>query len=207
MVSDAEQATTTAGRCEVHPRRQAEFTCDSCGRPLCLTCAIPVRGRVLGAECVQSVTGHPDGAEPRSRTEPGLGPAFVATGAALAVSVAGTILPWSAANYSHYTGPFGGWGFSPLAWSLVATIGALSGLALWAVLWLSAFRDIRSPRRWTITLAAALTVIGTVLYLVWPPFATHPWLGPWVTLVAAVVTLACWLRAEYLRRRTESTVP
>jgi hypothetical protein len=123
------------------------------------------------------------------------------------VALAGTILPWSARNYSHYTGAFGGWGFSPLAWSIVATVGALAGLSLWAMLMLSPARGGPSPPWWTITLAAALIVVGTVLYLVRPPFATHPWLGPWVTLASGMVAMACWVRVGSELKQAPAGVP
>src|SRR5919197_4966976 len=128
-VSKLDQATRVARRCETHPRRQAEYSCESCGRALCLTCAVPVRGKVLGLECVRVPTGaEPDGSRGSPRRA-----AFLAAGVGFCVSLAGTFLPWSAPNFSHYTGPFGGWGFSPVAWSLAAAAAAVVGLGAWAV--------------------------------------------------------------------------
>src|SRR5919198_5362499 len=131
-MSNVDPTTRTARRCEIHPRRQAEYACDACGRSLCLTCAVPVRGKILGPECVRAPgLAEADGAGQRGRDT-----AFLVAGVGFALAVAGTILPWSAPNFSHYTGPFGGWGFSPLAWSLVAAGGAAAG----AVAWLAATR-------------------------------------------------------------------
>jgi hypothetical protein len=88
---------------------------------------------------------------------------------------------------------FGGWGFSPLAWSAVASIAAAGGLGLWIWAVLRGW----SARTWILILAvaAATTAAGSVLFLLWPPFATHPWLGPWATLGGAITALACSLAA------------
>jgi len=102
--------------------------------------------------------------------------------------VAGTILPWSAPNFSHYTGLFGGWGFSPPAWSLVAAVAAASGAGA-----CFAATRLGSPAIlvvWGLPAAAALAAAGAILFMLRPPFATHPWLGPWITLGAALSALA-----------------
>lgn len=38
-------------KCVYHNNREAEFTCQSCGRPLCRECAISVGGRTVCREC------------------------------------------------------------------------------------------------------------------------------------------------------------
>jgi hypothetical protein len=40
------------GRCSTHPTEPAVTSCAVCERGLCLVCAIPVRGRVVGSECL-----------------------------------------------------------------------------------------------------------------------------------------------------------
>ena len=126
----------------------------------------------------------------------------MAAGGGFLGAVVGTTLPWSGPNYSHYTGLFGGWGFSPLAWSLVAALGAVAGLALWTALMVG--RWTSRPLAWLLPMAATLSVAGTILYLGWPPFATHPWLGPWVTLIAAAAALAGSLRTLSTTGRARS---
>jgi hypothetical protein len=128
---------------------------------------------------------------------------LVATGAGFVVALVGTLLPWSAPNYSHYTGLFGGWGFSPVAWSLIAAPGATLGLLAWA-----AASRVASPSPalvWTVPAAAALAVVGAVLFMIWPPFATHPWLGPWITLAGGTVSLVASLRTARSVRRSNET--
>lgn len=174
----SERTARAAGRCETHPSRPALQACDSCGRPLCLTCAIPVRGRVLGAECLGPIIGPVQEEEapgPRSFRS-----AAVVAGTGFLVAVAATLLPWSAPSYSHYTGPFGGWGFSPLAWSLLASAAALLGAMAWVLL--GRWRGFSGRGAVATAALALLSAAGAVLYLAHPPFATRPWLGPWVLL-------------------------
>ena len=52
-----ERTTKGTERCATHPSRLTVGTCDVCGRPLCVECAVPVRGRVLGPECLSEVLG------------------------------------------------------------------------------------------------------------------------------------------------------
>ena len=41
-----ERTTKGTERCATHPSRNTVGICDVCGRPLCVECAVPVRGRV-----------------------------------------------------------------------------------------------------------------------------------------------------------------
>jgi hypothetical protein len=132
-------------------------------------------------------------------------PAFLVAGVAFLVALAGTVLPWSAPNYSHFTGLFGGWGFSPLAWSIVAALSATAGLALWTTAAVSP--PAHASWTWALPWVAGLCAAGSMLFLVWPPFATHPWLGPWITLFAAAVALALSLWAAMEVRRTRAASP
>lgn len=49
------QTAAKPGRCANHPAVARVGVCDECGRPLCLACAVPVRGRVIGPECLSKV--------------------------------------------------------------------------------------------------------------------------------------------------------
>jgi hypothetical protein len=177
-----------SGRCETHPGRPAVGRCESCGRLLCIGCAIPVRGQLLGPECVGEVLG-PDvvreAAPPARRIRrPGLGVAGLGFAGALAASA----LPWSNRFSSHDSGLFGGWGFSPPSWSLVAAVAAAVGGAAWVA---ARWRPGRAEAiRWALLALAALVAAGSVLYLLAPPPFSHPWLGPWVALAAAVAAFA-----------------
>ena len=161
-----------------------------------------MRGEVLGPECVGSVTGLGPRDEPELPSALDHHPAFLLTGLAFLVAAAGTVLPWSAPSYSHFTGLFGGWGFSPLAWSLVAALSAVAGLALWIAL---ARRPAIGSLTAVLPVLAGLGTAGAVLYILWPPFATHPWLGPWVSVVASAVATVSSLWAVKQRERSPAT--
>ena len=47
-------------RCVHHPGRAAVARCSACEEPICLPCAVPVRGRVVGPECLAAELGDPD---------------------------------------------------------------------------------------------------------------------------------------------------
>ena len=93
-----ERGVKGAERCATHPTRATAATCEVCGRPLCVECAVPVRGRVMGVECLSEVLGEEVAvAAPlptwrrrgiRSRTDAGIG-AFIAVTALV------TLLPWT----------------------------------------------------------------------------------------------------------------
>jgi hypothetical protein len=206
-VPATDRSTRTSGRCPLHPASPAPYACDRCGRALCLTCATPVRGAVLGPECLSAVLGPEVVEEPaRGRARPGRPLRFHLAGLGLAVALAGTVTPWSSPNFSHYTGLFGGWGFSPLAWSLLAAVGAAAGTVGWTVAWLTG----RGGRGWLLALAGAglAAVAGAALFATWPPFATHPWLGPAITLGGgAVATFGALWAAARTTRGTGGALP
>ena len=160
-------------------------TCDECDRPLCLACAVPVRGRVLGQECLSSVLGE-DAAVPDAPPAPRRVGAGWLVGLGFLVAVVGSALPWT--RFSVGSGLLGGWGFSPPRWSLLASGAALLGLACWAA-W--TFRGPR-PGRWMRLVLAAMAILvaaGAVLHILHPPPFTHPAVGPWVALAGGVIAL------------------
>src|SRR6266540_3853375 len=84
-----ERIIARPGRCANHPGVVEAAACDRCGRSLCLTCAVPVRGAVFGPECLPlvlvdvPVPDHPPSfALPR-------GDALAALGFGLVVALAG----------------------------------------------------------------------------------------------------------------------
>ncbi len=178
-------------------------SCDVCGRPLCLSCAVPVRGRVLGTECLTEVLGPhalPEDAvrlrAPRDRLQ-------LLGAVAFLVAFLATLLPWS--RFGPGSGAFGAWGRS-LRWSLLAASAATLGLALRLALRLAGAR-MRSG--WDILFAfiSASVVTGAVLAALRPSLGSRPWLGHWVAIgsgmVAFVVSIEAWRR---LRRSTRERV-
>jgi hypothetical protein len=190
-----ERSGKTAERCRLHPTTHVVATCDGCGRALCLTCAIPVRGRTFGAECLATVLGPevPVPEEGPSRP-PGITARIVARWA-LALALVGTMLPWSRAGVG--AGAFGAW-TDPPRWSSLAAVAAVAGLLL------SIARGFASSpgRGWDVgtAVAGALTILGTGLAARQPPDFSGPWLGPWITLVAAAAAILALLSALWWER-------
>lgn len=179
-----EERLRGAERCSLHVGAPAVATCDGCGRALCLACAIPVRGRTLGAECLVSALGE-DAPVPPVEGRPGAVPRRVAA-VAFGIAVMATLLPWS--RFGQGGQPVGAWGSAP-SWSLLAALAAIVGLGVCIL------ARVRPGllRAWDITAAAAgaFVVAGATLAMLRPPAFTSPWLGPWVALTAgAVATFA-----------------
>jgi hypothetical protein len=159
---------------------------------MCLACAIPVRGRTLGVECLAAALGEDAPVAEVAGREPGAAMRSLGR-VAFAVGLAATMLPWS--RFGPGSHPFGAWS-SPPRWSMLAAVSALASLLI------SAARPLdRAHRRaWDVAAAVAgiLLVTGSVLALVRPPDFASPWLGPWVALGAGVLGSAASLEA--LRR-------
>jgi hypothetical protein len=174
--------------------------CDSCGRPLCIACAVPVRGQVFGPECLAQVLG-PDGATgPRPVPDRPHNLALDLVGIALLGAVLGSVLPWT--RFGDPSGTFGGWGIYPQRWSSLASYSALVGLGVWT--WMKLRRRTASLRTAVVLLAVTVAVVtGAVLHVLSPPPFTHAWLGPWVTLgfgvlglISAIIVLRGVVRAK-----------
>jgi hypothetical protein len=187
-----ERSTRSAERCDQHPARQAVAHCDACGRPLCLGCAVPVRGRVFGAECLpeSAERGTPARA---ARPRPPLTGARVLQGAGFALALLATALPWS--RFGMGSGAFGAWGRTP-RWALVVTVAALAGCLLWAIRQLVGRPDGPASDAWLAGLGG-LVILATLLSVWHPPAFTRTWLGPWTALASGVV--ACWASVASLR--------
>jgi hypothetical protein len=186
---------TARASCELHPRSPSVARCDVCGRDLCLTCAVPVRGRVIGPECLPQVLGPEDLGELPSRPRPRRTLLWLSS-AAFVVALVSTLLPWT--RFGTGSGSFGAWSAS-FRWSLIAVGGAGGGTLLAIVLVLRG----RPVGRFSAAALAGLAVVvaaGAVLHALRPPSFTHASLGPWVALVAAAAGLAA--AAWMLRRAT-----
>lgn len=151
---------------------------------MCLTCAIPVRGRTLGAECLAAALG-PDAPVPElAERVPGAAARTVAR-AAFGLAVLATILPWS--RFGAGSEPFGAWAAGP-RWSVIAGVSSVAGL----LLSLAGRWSGRRPSAWDAAsvVAGGVIAVGSLLALARPPAFTSPWLGPWVALAAGIAAAA-----------------
>jgi hypothetical protein len=103
--------------CGIHPDRQAVEQCAECGRPACLTCAVPVRGRVLCVECARRVLGEavrgPTQARGRGSRIPEAAAAILLGAALLA-----TLLPWH--RFGALTGMLSVWWLPSDPWPFLS---------------------------------------------------------------------------------------
>jgi hypothetical protein len=155
-----ERATVRAGRCATHASVAQIGTCDVCGRALCLTCAVPVRGALIGRECLATVL--EDAPPPVPAPLPALpgGEGLAITGFALVLVL--SALPWS--RFGSDSGPLGAWSRH---WSLLGLLAALAGLAFATVAW-------RHPRHPVLEAAGyaifgSLAAAGCFLHHIHPP--------------------------------------
>jgi hypothetical protein len=175
-----ERTTKGTERCATHPSRLTVGTCDVCGRPLCVECAVPVRGRVLGPECLSEVLGDDIPATPAPRPWRRLrSPIDRLVGASLAVAGLATLFPWT--RFSTGSGFAGAWA-SEVRWSMLTACAAVIGLGLW-------FAFGRRPRvaRTVAIVTGTLVAVGSLLAALNPPPFTKPALAPWIALAAGAV--------------------
>ena len=151
-----------------------------CGRALCVACAVPVRGRVIGPECLSKVlVDAPPLPHVQDPIPPGGGRlALIGFGIVMITSV----FPWSRLGDS--SGYFGAW--AP-HWSLVAIGAALLGLLMILV---DRFRP-GDPRVGTAALFLLAVVAGTAAFLHHrhPPLLAEPTIWPWFAVAGAVVAI------------------
>lgn len=153
--------------------------CDSCGNPACLSCAIPVRGKLLCQTCASRELGAPE--PPASITRRPRRP-DVAAAVLLGVALLATIPPW------HRSGPLtevlSAWRPGPQPWPLIASLGALVALA--AALAPVATRRISARAgAAACALVASLAGVAAALALAASPDYTSPTLAPFAVLAAA----------------------
>ena len=113
------------GTCSVHLERPAVGACDSCGRAVCIACAIPFRGGVLCVSCAARELGEPlpPPAVPARSRRPDLVAATL-----LALALAAGSLPWD--RLGILTSFLSAWRPTPEPWPFVATVLlVIAGLA------------------------------------------------------------------------------
>lgn len=174
------QIQVRPGRCAIHPDSAKVGDCQVCGRPLCLACAIPVRGRLIGPECVASVvTDAPPLEAPAIPVTP-RGDRLALVGFSLAVLV--SAFPWS--RFGDSSRFFGAW--TP-HWSMVAALAAVAGLLFTLVARVRTF----DPR----LKAAAYGGLGLVVSVAsfiqhrHPPLLTEATSWPWLAVLGGALAL------------------
>jgi hypothetical protein len=172
---------TTKGteRCEVHAGSASVAHCARCDRTLCITCAVPVRGAVLGPECLPADVAAEGGV---AEARPPISRWWVATGAALLILVGSTVLPWT--RFGVASGWFGAWGF-PVRWSTLTAVTA----SLASFVWVLRRRPGR-PAVGVVAALAGLAAVGAELAIINPPPFTTASAAPWTALVAGVAAAA-----------------
>ncbi len=157
---------------------------------------------MVGTECLSTVLG-PDAPETvPARVRPPGAAGFLVAGLGMAGAFVATALPWTnAVTSSHVRGLFGSWEISPASWALMSALAATLGLLSWLIVRVRPAL-MRPPALGVLGGLGALVAVGAVMFLVNPPFATHPWLGPWIAIAAAAIGVAgCGVAALRIRAR------
>jgi hypothetical protein len=118
-------------------------------------------------------------------------PGRTAVAVAFAAAVVASALPWS--RFGAGSEAFGAWSDTP-AWSMLAAVAAVAGLAL-ALVRLFARRGPAILDLVSALLGAAVAS-GCVLALLRPRPFTSPWLGPWIGLAAGVAATTASIAAH-----------
>jgi hypothetical protein len=196
-----ERGVRAGERCSLHPGSASVARCDGCGRPLCIVCAVPVRGHVYGNECLADALGTdvvPDGAPSAEPSRSRLGWISVGFG----VAIIGVALPWS--RFGLGSDPLGALGRQP-RWSWLVAGAAAAGL-LWS--FLEPRLPVERPAAFITLVLASLVVVGSALSIGRPPPFTRTWLGPWIAAGGGAVALIAQLLTQTMaaRRRSDGSI-
>lgn len=176
----AEASRTRPGRCANHTGTAASGPCDACGRPLCPNCLVPVRGRLIGPECLPDVLDGIPGPiiVPTPKPE---GDLLAAAGFAAALLL--TLPPWS--RFAAVSGPLEAW-FGH--WALLAAVAAALGVA---IVVLSRLRPLDQRLQAATYLLLAVAVgLGAILHRIHPPPLSETLPTSLLVLVCALLALA-----------------
>lgn len=190
--SDTDGRADPHDRCRHHPGRAAVARCAACGDPVCLSCAVPVRGRVLGPGCVAEELGDPALTMPPEPDVSVHGAAWALAGALLALLA--TVGPWTRAGSGARL--LGAW-VPTVRWS---TIAALASVVLIVVAWW--FRASGSGAARTLVIVAGLVVlVASALAIAFPPiFQVASW-GPWAAALGGGVAAGAAIGSRASERR------
>ncbi|HEY3209584.1 MAG TPA: hypothetical protein VGL18_07265 [Actinomycetota bacterium] len=196
---DLEEGQTQArpGRCAAHPGAASVGVCDVCGRSLCVACAIPVRGAIVGRECLATVVKDAPPPEPIPSPIRPRGGKLALGGFALVMLV--SLLPWS--RFGDSSRYFGAW--TP-HWSLIAALAGVAGfiLALFVT-----YRPL-DPRieAGAFGLLGVVVVIAAAIQHRHPPILSEATYWPWVAVLGgtlAILGAVLKVMAVLEARRTE----
>jgi hypothetical protein len=152
-----------------------------CTRPLCLSCAIAFRGRVLGPECLATVLDDAPRQAPAPAPRYPRGDLLALIGFGLVLLL--TVFPWT--RFGDRSGPFDAW---RIHWSLVATVSSALGLAFT----IRALVRPGDPRfeAAVVAVLAVLAGLGAVLGQLRPPPLSEPTLAASFAVLGAGLALA-----------------
>ena len=175
-----EQTAARPGRCANHPAVALVGTCEVCGRALCIACAVPVRGRLIGPECLSEILEDVVSPQPLSRPVRPTGDRLALLGFGLVIVL--SALPWS--RFGDTPRYFGAWA---VHWSLLAAVGGLGGLGAALI---GRYRSI-DPRLETAAYAVFAIVIGVgaVFHYRHPPLLSDSTVWPLVAVLGAALAL------------------
>jgi hypothetical protein len=169
-----------ASKCSNHPGTAAVAECAECGAALCLNCSVPVRGKVLGAECLpEELRGELPAPQATRRDRV----RFAWTGVGATIAVVASVLPWK--RYGLGSGLFGAWG-ATMRWSILAGAASIACLLLWALVSIAGMKPGRTWRG-ALRILAILIGVGAALHLLRRPGFGPQAIGPWVCLAGAAI--------------------
>jgi hypothetical protein len=190
--ADDGRDAATHERCVHHPGKGAVARCGACEQPVCLACAVPVRGRVLGPECLAAELGDP-GLTTSLASDRSVTGSWVAVAGAVLALVA-TVGPWTRTGAGDRM--FGAW-VPSVRWSMAAAVAAIAllGSAWW-------FRAQGSRlASLLVILAGAGVSAAAALSIAFPPtFQAASW-GPWAAVVGGAIGAAGAIVNTVLERR------
>jgi hypothetical protein len=189
---DADGRADPHDRCRHHPGRAAVARCGTCGDPVCLSCAVPVRGRILGPGCVAEELGDPALTMPPEPDVSVPGAAWALAGALLALLA--TVAPWTRAGSGARL--LGAW-VPNVRWSTIAALGAL---VLVVVAWWFRASGSRAARTLVIV-TGLLVVVSSALAIAFPPiFQVASW-APWAAAGGGAIAAGAAIASSARERR------
>lgn len=154
-----------------------------------MECAVPVRGLVLGPECLGDIMGNDDRSWRTSGTRRALRPGMAALGGLFLASVLLTLVPWT--RFGSASGALDAWRWPQ--WSLLVAAVAALGLGLWAYQWWRPRMTDRTAGKILAVLAGTVAV-GSSLAALFPPALTRTTPLPVIECVVALAGVAASVR-------------
>lgn len=169
--------------------------CTACGRTACLSCAVPVRGRVLCIECATREVGVPTPAaapEPRRLFKASHAVAAVLFG----LGVLATLAPWD--RFGILTTKLSAWR-PENPWPLVASISLLLGVLAALAFFFRRMSRLSRYSAGAYMILALVAGTATIVELLGAPVYVISTLAPYVILAASLAILG--LGIVMIRRR------